>query len=86
MNGLASQFNPYDAPIIKCDKCGNDTFIPAVQFRLVKGVLIGSPEDVKLPIKTAVCAKCGEMIYFDREELRNGEQTIDGESTTPLIK
>lgn len=67
-----------DYPAVKCDACQNETFVPAVMFRSVPGIMLGTSEQtVNVPIKVFVCSKCGELSPLDKqmlEEEKNSKQ------------
>ena len=71
LNNAASQFNPSDYPIVLCDKCGSNMFVPAVVMRLIPGILVGSKEsNIEIPVhKVFRCANCGAMLSSDRQML-----------------
>lgn len=77
LNGSMAQFDPTDYPIVTCDKCGGNMFVPAVVFREVPGIYVGDAthEKLQLPVhKVYRCAKCGEMFISDREMLKTIEE------------
>lgn len=61
--------NPFEYPTMRCKSCGNDTFIPAMMFRQVPGMLVGQADakTVDVPIKVFICAKCHELSPTDKE-------------------
>lgn len=66
----APQVNPYAYPSEYCEECGSEVFVPGVIFKKVPGVLLGQGVDiVPVPVKVAVCAKCGTMSALDRQRL-----------------
>ena len=46
---------------IKCEECGNQTFIEATMLRRVSRLLLGEPKDGILPIPVFTCSKCGHV-------------------------
>lgn len=68
--------NPFEYETETCPECGNITFVPGVIFKKVPGVLVGSPNPTEaIPIKVAVCAKCGTMSQSDAEMLKKNEES-----------
>ena len=68
--------NPFEYETETCPECGNITFVPGVIFKKVPGMLIGSPNPTEaIPIKVAVCAKCGTMSQSDAEMLKKNEES-----------
>lgn len=61
--------NPFEYPAMKCSSCGNTTFVPAMMFREVPGMLVGQADakTVDVPIKVFICAKCHELSPTDKE-------------------
>lgn len=60
--------NPMDYPTVKCS-CGNEIYTPAVIFKDIPGVAVGSTENIQFPIKVFICSKCGELSAYDKELL-----------------
>lgn len=54
---------------VKCT-CGNNTFIAAMAFKKVPGILLGTGSESQiLPIQgLMVCSKCGELAPFCKED------------------
>ena len=75
----APKIDIFDYPSVKCS-CGNEYFVPAVMFRQVPGLALGTSEQtVNIPIKVFVCAKCGELSPIDKE-------TMEEEQKSKIIK
>ena len=59
-----------DTTPVKCEKCDNKVFTPVFFLRKVNKLLIGTPEDVIMPIQFGFsCAKCG---HINKEFESNG--------------
>jgi hypothetical protein len=46
---------------IKCENCGNDTFIPIFYLRKVSKLISPDGNDRILPIDTLACLKCNHV-------------------------
>lgn len=46
---------------LRCVKCGDTTFLPAVKIRKISRLLTGTPKDAVIPIDVFLCASCGEL-------------------------
>lgn len=57
------------AETVTCS-CGCKAFLPATGFKKISGLLVGSPRPYELlPIQGIfVCAKCGEIAPFCKED------------------
>lgn len=81
------QFNPFDYPDEVCSECGHNVFVPGVVFKKVPGILVGdgTREYVPIPLKVAVCQKCGAMSPSDKktfdEAEKNKEKKTSGSSS-----
>ena len=55
--------NPFSYPSEICSECGSEVFVPGVIMKKVPGVLLGEGgvDFISVPIKVAVCAKCGKQ-------------------------
>ena len=53
-----------------CSECGSEVFVPGVIMKKVPGVLLGEGgvEFIPVPIKVAVCAKCGTLSPSDKKK------------------
>ena len=62
--------NPFSYPSEICSECGSEVFVPGVIMKKVPGVLLGegSVEFIPVPIKVAVCAKCGTLSPSDKKK------------------
>ena len=70
----APQINPFAYPSEVCPECQNEVFVPGVILKKVPGILLGAGEEtVSVPIKVAVCSKCGTLSESDRK--RYDEET-----------
>lgn len=67
--------NPFEYPTLKCE-CGNETFVPAIIFKQVPGILLGNAEEktVDIPIKVFICSKCGKISPTDEKILKETEE------------
>ena len=62
------QIEPAEYPSLKCDKCGNVAFTPAMIIKMIPGVLLGSKNKTQLmPDQILVCSKCGTILKKDRK-------------------
>ena len=69
------QINVLEYPTITCSKCGHDIFVPGVIFKKVSGLALGmGSNDVTVPIKVAICAKCGTLSPPDHERLIDDDE------------
>ena len=70
----APQINPFVYPSEVCPECQNEVFVPGVILKKVPGILLGAGEEtVTVPIKVAVCSKCGTLSESDKK--RYDEET-----------
>jgi len=70
----APQINPFAYPSEVCPECQHEVFVPGVILKKVPGILLGAGEEtVSVPIKVAVCSKCGTLSESDRK--RYDEET-----------
>lgn len=61
-------FNPFQYPSEICPNCGCEIFTPGVIMKKVPGVVLGAgSEEVTVPIKVAICAKCGTLSETDKK-------------------
>ena len=62
--------NPFSYPSEICSECGSEVFVPGVIMKKVPGVLLGEGgvEFIPVPIKVAVCAKCGTLSLSDKKK------------------
>ena len=70
-NGMAPPaVNPFSYPSEICSECGSEVFVPGVIMKKVPGVLLGEGgvEFIPVPIKVAVCAKCGTLSPSDKKK------------------
>lgn len=84
------QLNPFAYPSEKCENCGSEVFLPGVMFKRIPGLLIGAgTEEVDVPIKVAVCAKCGTLSPSDAKMLKEktdaAKNTQNNETKSNLI-
>ena len=62
------QIDLTEYPSLKCDKCGNVAFTPAMIIKKIPGVLMGNASKTQLmPDQILVCSKCGTILKKDRE-------------------
>jgi len=91
MDGMSAaqmqlKVNPFEHPTLKCDKCGNELFVPQVMFRQVPGILLGSDEKVvNIPMKVYACSRCGELSPEDKEIIAKEEKLAKTKSQSSLI-
>lgn len=63
------QVNPFAYPSEVCPECQNEVFVPGVILKKVPGLLLGAGEEtISVPIKVAVCSKCGALSESDRKK------------------
>jgi len=54
--------------LLKCEKCGNDTFVPVLKLEKFSKLLLGTDRDQINPIQVFACAKCYHVNkYFEPE-------------------
>lgn len=76
MQNAKIEIDPRDYPTYKCDKCGNETFVPAVIFKTIPGVVVGKAgEDINEPLNVFICAKCHAIIKEDRKLLKLDDES-----------
>ena len=69
------QLNPFSYPTEVCSECGNETFVPGIIRKIVPGIALGAgTEDVIVPIKVAICAKCGALSPSDKKMIEDEEK------------
>ncbi len=44
-----------------CEKCENDTFIPAFKIRKLSALLAPAGKETMIPVQVFACAKCGHI-------------------------
>lgn len=73
------QIDLTEYPSLKCDKCGNVAFTPAMIIKKIPGVLLGNASKTQLmPDQILVCSKCGTILKKDRDYYK---LTDDGKDT-----
>lgn len=87
----APKINPFDFPTVKCSSCGNETFVPAMMFRRIPGVVVGRADQntVDFPLKVFICSKCGALSPADKELIEaaeNGQSDNESEVKTEKPK
>lgn len=59
---------------VKCENCKDDLFIPAMRFRKMSKILIGTQKDAIIPIEVYMCVGCGtintELLPDELKELK----------------
>lgn len=76
------QVNPFAYPSEVCPECQNEVFVPGVILKKVPGILLGAGEEtITVPIKVAVCSKCGALSESDRKKY--DEETTNAQNATP---
>lgn len=77
MNPSNININPFDYPEVECSSCKNKTFVPAIMFRQIPGVMVGRGDQktVDFPLKVFICSKCGALSPTDQEILTEKEKT-----------
>ena len=91
--GNAVNVNPLDYPSVLCPDCGCQTFVPAMIFKRIPGVVLGTGgREEQMAVKVFICSKCGALSPMDRELIgednasgTEGKQTGDYTTTTSLI-
>ena len=82
----APQINPFAYPSEVCPECQNEVFVPGVILKKVPGILIGAGEDtVSVPIKVAVCSKCGTLSESDKKRYDEETQKAQKAGNKPTI-
>ena len=75
-----------DAEDVKCDSCGNYTFVEVVMMKKVSALVSPSGKDAIVPIPTFSCNACG---YINAQFLpiipKNRQESVE-EVTKPLLK
>ena len=60
-------------PAVYCEKCKNDTFIPAFKMRKMSALLSPHGKETMIPMQVFACAKCGHI----NEDFQTKEETND---------
>jgi len=55
------QINPQDLEDVVCDKCGNQTFTPAMLFKKISAVLSPNGQKALFPLEVYKCDECGHI-------------------------
>lgn len=66
---------------VRCEKCGNGVFLPALMLRRVSRLLIGAQSDGIIPINVFSCSKCG---HVNSEFIPEGID-VESEEKTPVL-
>ena len=83
--------NPFSYPSEICSECGSEVFVPGVIMKKVPGVLLGEGgvEFIPVPIKVAVCAKCGTLSPSDKtkyeEETKKAKEVEKTKTNTSSL-
>ena len=84
-NASNISFNPYQYPSEVCPNCGCEVFAPGVILKKVPGVVLGvGSEEITVPIKVAICAKCGTLSESDQKMI--DEETKKAKKAEELKK
>jgi hypothetical protein len=71
---------------LRCDNCGDTTFLPAVKIRKISRLLTGTPKDAVIPIDVFLCANCGalceELVPAELREMFRNETPVQTPTTT----
>lgn len=70
---------------VDCATCGYDIYVNAVHLRKIPKVIVGSPQDVLIPVEVFMCGNCGEVnkellpaevkpFFNDKEETEEQDQ------------
>ena len=82
VQGTPVNVNPLDYPSVVCLECGCQTFVPAMIFKRIPGIVLGTGSGEELaPIKVFICSKCGALSPKDREILEEDVQTVGNTQT-----
>jgi len=55
--------------LIKCDECGNDTFVPVLKLEKFSKLLVGADRDQINSLQVFACAKCHHVNdYFQPDQ------------------
>lgn len=46
---------------VECKECQHDIYVQAVHLRKIPKIIVGSPQDVLIPIDVFLCANCGTL-------------------------
>ena len=46
---------------VECVHCGYDIYVNAVHLRKIPKIVVGSPQDVLIPVEVFLCGNCGEV-------------------------
>lgn len=83
--GSMPKVNPFEYDTIKCNECGSENFIPAMQFRKIPGLLVGEKEDVLYPHKIFICKNCGALSPMSKDEIDEIAKLSKKEKKSDLI-
>jgi DNA-directed RNA polymerase subunit RPC12/RpoP len=75
--GSMPNINVFGYPSVKCEECGSEVFIPGVIFKKIPGFLVGGGSDeISIPVKVAVCSKCGNISPEDKKIIKQQEENF----------
>lgn len=59
---------------INCDDCGNETFTPGVQMKIIPAVASPDGSVSIQPVQVFACVKCGHAQKIDPQDLESSDQ------------
>ena len=63
---------------VECQECGYDIYVNAVHLRKIPKIVVGSPQDVLIPVEVFLCGNCGEvnqeLLPAEVKQFFNGRQ------------
>ena len=84
--GSPINVNPLDYPSVVCPECGCQTFVPAMIFKRIPGVVLGTgSEEQQMAVKVFICSKCGELSPKDKELIGEPKQDAEPKKSTGSI-
>ena len=84
--GSPINVNPLDYPSVVCPECGCQTFVPAMIFKRIPGVVLGAgSEEQQMAVKVFICSKCRELSPKDKELIGEPKQDAEPKKSTGSI-
>ena len=74
-NGMNININPEDMTDVFCEKCENQTFVPAFLFKHLSAVMSPNGKDTMIPLQVFKCDECG---HINEKFLPKSAQKTDG--------
>lgn len=86
MKPMNLNIRPEDATPIACDNCGGMFFKQSVMLRKVSKLLVGSDQDMLIPVPVFRCDDCGYINEeFIPKPVTNSNNNATGDNKSSLI-